>query len=67
MGQYERISKLERLLRNNRCVTRDAALRALEVSVSTLNRDLARLREQSGLAIRWPPERQGWSVVPRPH
>lgn len=62
MAQYERICKLERLLQNNRCLTRASALRELEVSLSTLNRDLARLREESGLTIHWVPEREGWAV-----
>lgn len=62
MAQYERIRKLERLLLNNRCLARDRALRELEVSRSTLNRDLARLRQESGMGIRWVPERAGWAL-----
>lgn len=62
MARYERIRKLERLLLNNRCLTRSRALQELEVSRSTLDRDIAQLRRESGMTIDWSHERQGWQL-----
>lgn len=62
MARYERLRKLERLLLNNRCLSRARALQELEVSRSTLDRDIAQLRRESGMTIEWSPERQGWQL-----
>jgi len=58
--QFERLRLLERWLGTGRCLTRERALRELEVSRSTLNRDIAALRDQLGMPIAWDRERGGW-------
>jgi predicted DNA-binding transcriptional regulator YafY len=60
LAQYERLRKLEQRLASGRCMTRAWAEQTLEVSRSTLNRDIAVLRERLGMPIRWDGERGGW-------
>lgn len=60
MAQHDRLYKLRHWLDSGRCVTRDFLLRELEVSASTLKRDIARLRDQYNAPIEWDAERGGW-------
>lgn len=60
MAQFERIVRLQHWLPQGRCVTRARAEQELEVSRSTLNRDIELLRVRLGMAIQWDRERVGW-------
>lgn len=60
MAQHDRLYKLRHWLDCGRCVTRDFLLRELEVSASTLKRDIARLRDQYNAPTEWDAERGGW-------
>jgi predicted DNA-binding transcriptional regulator YafY len=58
--QTDRLYKLERWLAGGRRVTREFLLRELEVSASTLKRDIAKLRDQYNAPVEWDAERAGW-------
>ena len=53
MDRTERLYKIEELLRQRKAVTFDALLSELEVSRSTLVRDLAYMRERLHMPIAW--------------
>ncbi|MBN8508029.1 MAG: WYL domain-containing protein [Burkholderiales bacterium] len=60
MTQTDRLYKLERWLAGGRCVTREFLLRELEVSASTLKRDIAKLRDHYNAPVEWDAARGGW-------
>ncbi len=60
MAQTERLYKLRQWLSAGSCLTPAQATRRLEVSRSTLNRDIALLRDRLGMPVEWDHERQGW-------
>lgn len=62
MAQSERHDKLRRWLVSRRCVTPAWAIEQLDVSRSTLTRDIAFLRDRLGMPIVWSPDRQGWQI-----
>lgn len=61
MAQGERHRKLSMWLHQGGC-GRDRALRELEISRSTLQRDIAYLRDRLCMPIEWVPERGAWML-----
>lgn len=59
MAQTDRHHKLHDWLNQGLCGF-ERALRELEVSPSTLQRDIAFLRDRVGMPIEWDRERRGW-------
>ena len=66
MAREERLYKLGQWLRNGRRITRELAQRELEVSTSTLNRDLAYLRDRMGMPVLWVAAERAWRVDAAP-
>lgn len=64
MAQTERLQKIRQWLATGRCVSRERMLRELEVSASTLKRDIAFLRDRLAMPIVWVDERIGWQLDP---
>ena len=62
MAQTERHRKLAQWLKGGVC-QRDRALRELEISRSTLHRDIAYLRDRLGMPIEWNGDRGGWQLI----
>ena len=62
MSREERLYKLREWLRDARGVTSEAAQRALEVSASTLKRDITYLRDRMGMPLKWAPARRAWEL-----
>jgi len=62
LAQFERLRRLELWLVQGRCLRRERALRELEVSRSTLNRDIGFLRDRMGKPIVWDREQGGWTL-----
>lgn len=62
MAQTDRLQKIRQWLTVGRCVTRERMLRELEVSVSTIKRDIAFLRERLNMPIVWVSELAGWQL-----
>jgi predicted DNA-binding transcriptional regulator YafY len=62
VAQRERLYKLKRWLDTGRCVSRDALLRELQVSESTLKRDIAHLRHELNAPIEWDDDGAGWRL-----
>lgn len=60
MTQTDRLYKIRRWLESSRSVSRDFLLRELEVSASTLKRDIAKLRDQYHAPVEWDAGRGGW-------
>ena len=60
MNKAERLYRIERLIRQHRCVAFDVLQRQLEVSRATLHRDLQFLRDRLGAPIVFDSERQGY-------
>lgn len=65
MAQTERLQKIRQWLAAGRCVSRERMLRELEVSASTLKRDIAFLRERFNMPIVWMDELAGWQLDPQ--
>lgn len=65
MAQLERLQKISQWLAAGRCVPRERMLRELEVSTSTLKRDIALLRDRMNMPIVWVDEWAGWQLDPR--
>lgn len=62
MGQTERLFKIRQWLGSGRCVGRAELLRELEVSASTLKRDIQHLRDRLNMPLAWDAERAGWRL-----
>lgn len=62
MLQTERIYKLRQWLDAGVCVTRELALRELEVSPATFKRDIAALRDRFNVPLEWDGTRRGWRL-----
>jgi len=62
MARQERLYKLGQWLRSGRGVAPARALRELEVSASTLNRDLAYLRDRMGMPLHWVAADRAWRM-----
>ncbi|MBS0446699.1 MAG: WYL domain-containing protein [Proteobacteria bacterium] len=60
MTQQDRLYKLRRWFDSGGCLTRDFLLRELEVSASTLKRDIEWMRDRLNAPIVWDRERGGW-------
>jgi predicted DNA-binding transcriptional regulator YafY len=60
MDRTERFHLIDRMLNNQRVVTRVQFLDALEVSPATFKRDLEYLRDRLAAPIIWDPERRGY-------
>jgi len=60
--QTDRLYKIQRWLDSAGCVPRELMLRELEVSASTLKRDIAKLRDQYNAPVEWDAERGGWTL-----
>jgi predicted DNA-binding transcriptional regulator YafY len=66
MAQTERLYKLKNWLNTGRCISKAYMLAELEVSESTLKRDLLMLRDRMNTPVVWISEQQGWQLA-RPH
>jgi predicted DNA-binding transcriptional regulator YafY len=62
MAQTERLYKLKNWLNTGRCISKVQLLSALEVSESTLKRDLLMLRDRMNTPVVWVSEQQGWQL-----
>ncbi len=62
LAQTDRLQKIRQWLAAGRCVPRERMLRDLEVSVSTLKRDIAFLRDRLNMPIVWVNEQAGWQL-----
>ncbi|MCB1979881.1 MAG: WYL domain-containing protein [Burkholderiaceae bacterium] len=62
MAQAERLQKIHRWLAAGRCVPRERMLNELEVSYSTLKRDIAFLRDRFHIPIVWVAQLRGWQI-----
>lgn len=62
MAREARLYRLTEWLRSGRGLTRAAAQRELEVSASTLKRDIAYLRDRTGMPVRWLPAEGAWRL-----
>lgn len=60
MDRTERFYLIERLLHQRKLVTRDQFLKALDVSLATLKRDLEYLRNRLHAPIVWNAQKQGY-------
>ena len=64
MGQTDRLYQLKNWFDSGRCLSRDFFLSQLEVSHSTLKRDLALLRDRLNAPVVFEKERRGWMLDP---
>ena len=64
MGQTDRLYQLKNWFDSGRCLSRDFLLSQLEVSHSTLKRDLALLRDRLNAPVVFEKERRGWKLDP---
>ncbi len=62
MAQEDRLYKLGLWLNAGRCVRPGQAQAELEISRSTLHRDVAKLRDRRGMPIEWDGEQGGWRL-----
>ncbi len=62
MAQADRLFKLRSWLDSGRAVGRDFLLRELEVSLSTVKRDLDLLRDRLNMPIVWDADLHGWRI-----
>lgn len=60
MSESIRLYKYRALLESRRIVSRDDLIDAVETSLATFKRDLAKMREQMGMPIVWDKDRQGY-------
>lgn len=65
LAQIERLQKLRQWLALGLCVPRERMLRELEVSASTIKRDISFLRERLNMPIVWVGELAGWRLDPQ--
>jgi predicted DNA-binding transcriptional regulator YafY len=63
MSQFERVYKIDRLLRNRIAPSKQKLLAALDVSEPTLKRDLEYMRSRLGAPIIWNREAGGYSYA----
>ncbi len=63
MNQTERLHRIDALLRNRGVVTKQSLLDELEVSLATLKRDLAMLRDRFNAPIVFDAERGGYCLA----
>ena len=63
MSQFERVYKIDRLLRNRIPPTKQKLLTALEVSEPTLKRDLEYMRSRLGAPITWDRATSGYGYA----
>jgi predicted DNA-binding transcriptional regulator YafY len=66
VAQTDRHYKIRQWLDSGRCVSREWLMRELEVSASTLKRDIALLRDRLNTPVEWDRERRGWRLQRRP-
>jgi predicted DNA-binding transcriptional regulator YafY len=66
MDRTERFYKIERLLRDHKRVTRRQLLEALEVSLATLKRDLAYMRDRLHAPIVWNADTRAYELQSEP-
>ena len=66
MAQTDRLQKIRQWLATGRCVPRERMLRDLEVSASTIKRDIAFLRDRLNMPIAWVSELGGWQLDSQP-
>jgi predicted DNA-binding transcriptional regulator YafY len=64
MSQRERLYKLGQWLSAGRRVTADMAQRELEVSASTVKRDISFLRDRLGTPVHWVAAERAWRLRP---
>jgi predicted DNA-binding transcriptional regulator YafY len=62
LAQTDRLFKLKHWLDAGRCLTPDFLERELEVSRSTLKRDIALVRDRLNAPLAWDAERRGWRL-----
>jgi predicted DNA-binding transcriptional regulator YafY len=62
MGQAERLRRIERLLGSGRAHTTEALARRLEVSRSTIKRDMTYLQDRLDVPLAWRADRGGWHL-----
>lgn len=62
MGQTERLYKIRQWLGSGRCVRKADLLHELQVSESTLKRDLQHLRDRLNMPVEWSLEHGGWQL-----
>jgi predicted DNA-binding transcriptional regulator YafY len=60
--QRERLFKLKHWLNEGRCVSRDWALKELQVSRATLARDIQFLRDRMNAPVTWDVRQGGWRL-----
>ncbi len=61
-AQTDRLYKLKAWLDAGRCLSREFLLRELEISLATLKRDLAVVRDRLNAPLIWDREQQGWRL-----
>jgi predicted DNA-binding transcriptional regulator YafY len=64
MTQRERLYKLKQVFDGGGCASPARLQQMLEVSISTLKRDIALLRDRMNAPIVWDSERGGWRLDP---
>jgi predicted DNA-binding transcriptional regulator YafY len=62
LAQTDRLFKLKHWLDAGRCLTPAFLERELEVSQSTIKRDMAHLRDRLNAPVAWDSERGGWQL-----
>jgi predicted DNA-binding transcriptional regulator YafY len=62
LAQTDRLFKLKHWLDAGRCLTPEFLERELEVSRSTLKRDLALVRDRLNAPVAWDREHRGWRI-----
>lgn len=62
VAQTDRHYRIRQWFDSGRCVSRDMLVRELEVSPSTLKRDIAFLRDRLNMPIEWDAELRGWRM-----
>jgi predicted DNA-binding transcriptional regulator YafY len=65
MSRLDRLVKLSHWLRSGRCISRVELMTRLEVSRSTVTRDIGYLRDRLSLPIRWSSDGEGWKLERR--
>ena len=64
MGQTDRLYQLKNWLDSGRCLNREFLLGKLEISYSTLKRDIALLRDRMNAPVVFDDQRRGWKLDP---
>lgn len=62
IGQTERIRQIKRWLEAGQCLTRQFLVDRLEVSLATIKRDIAHLRDRLNAPVVFDRERGGWRL-----